>query len=221
MIVLVGGLKGGSGKSLLAAHLAVLRSQAGRKVLLVDTDKQQTLTDWWHIRQRNKIPTNWTSVKYTTDEEIKSEIPRFKKDYDDIIIDSGGFDSEPQRASLFLAHQYILPFQPSSADIWTIKPLSEILKKTLDYNPKLQTKIIINRADVSGTDNDDSKKIFESFGIPQTLIIPHFIVQRKIFKTAFSEGKAVHEHKTKDKKAIDEIKILYDYIYQNDIKNMP
>lgn len=221
MIVLVGGLKGGSGKSLLAAHLAVLRSQQGKKVLLVDTDKQQTLTTWWHARQKNGIPTHWTSVKYTTKEEIKSELPKFRKDYDDIIVDAGGFDSSPQRATLFLADQWILPFQPSSADLWTIEPLGEILKDSLNYNPRLQTKVIINRGDVLGNDNADSQVILKRLAPPQVCILPHVIVQRKIFKTAFTEGMAVHEHKIKDKKAIGEIKILYDYIYQNDIKNMP
>ena len=38
MIVLVGGEKGGTGKTTIATNLAALRAMAGRDVLLVDTD---------------------------------------------------------------------------------------------------------------------------------------------------------------------------------------
>ena len=42
MIVLVGGVKGGSGKSTIATNLAVALSHFRHDVLLVDTDGQQT-----------------------------------------------------------------------------------------------------------------------------------------------------------------------------------
>ena len=51
MIITVGGIKGGSGKSTVATHLAVLRAQAGREVLLVDADGQATATDFTKERK--------------------------------------------------------------------------------------------------------------------------------------------------------------------------
>ena len=46
MIITVGGIKGGSGKSTVATNLAVLRARAGRDVLLVDADGQETASDF-------------------------------------------------------------------------------------------------------------------------------------------------------------------------------
>jgi chromosome partitioning protein len=43
--------KGGTGKTTLAVHLAVLAAEAGRRVLLVDTDPQRSAGDWWRVRQ--------------------------------------------------------------------------------------------------------------------------------------------------------------------------
>ncbi len=46
MIVLVGGEKGGTGKTTLAINLAALRAIRGRDVLLVDTDPQGSASGW-------------------------------------------------------------------------------------------------------------------------------------------------------------------------------
>ncbi len=43
--------KGGSGKSTLAVHLAVIATQAGQRVLLVDTDPQRSAAEWWRSRE--------------------------------------------------------------------------------------------------------------------------------------------------------------------------
>ena len=44
--------KGGSGKTTLAAHLAIEAEAAGNgPVTLIDTDPQQSLTAWWNDRK--------------------------------------------------------------------------------------------------------------------------------------------------------------------------
>jgi chromosome partitioning protein len=45
------GMKGGTGKSTVAIHLAVAAAQAGRRVTLVDTDPQATTLEWAHERE--------------------------------------------------------------------------------------------------------------------------------------------------------------------------
>jgi chromosome partitioning protein len=50
-IVVLASQKGGSGKTTLAGHLAVAAQDAGAgPVVLIDTDPQGSLTDWWNIR---------------------------------------------------------------------------------------------------------------------------------------------------------------------------
>ncbi|MEQ3652287.1 MAG: AAA family ATPase, partial [Glaciecola sp.] len=60
MIVLVGGEKGGSGKSCIAQNLAaMLTVEENASVLIVDCDVQGTTVDW--IQSRNNNP-NATTI---------------------------------------------------------------------------------------------------------------------------------------------------------------
>src|SRR5580704_5290515 len=47
--------KGGSGKTMLAAHLAVEAERSSDPVWLIDTDRQATLS-LWHERRKNDTP---------------------------------------------------------------------------------------------------------------------------------------------------------------------
>ena len=49
-IILIGGEKGGTGKTTLAVNLAALRASQGRDVLLIDTDIQASASYWAQSR---------------------------------------------------------------------------------------------------------------------------------------------------------------------------
>ena len=50
--VVITSQKGGSGKTTVAAHLAVAAAQSGHgSAVLIDTDPQQTLATWWKVRE--------------------------------------------------------------------------------------------------------------------------------------------------------------------------
>ena len=63
MIILVGGEKGGAGKSCLAQNLAVYLQTKNRDVLLLDADPQGTTTDWIKERDENEDLKNIPSVQ--------------------------------------------------------------------------------------------------------------------------------------------------------------
>ena len=55
MIVLIGGEKGGTGKTTLATNLAAMRALAGRDVLMIDTDPQGSANYWAQSRDEENI----------------------------------------------------------------------------------------------------------------------------------------------------------------------
>ena len=61
MILLVGGEKGGTGKTTIATNLAVKRLQASGDLLLVDTDKQGSASAWAAIRDGQEASQRITS----------------------------------------------------------------------------------------------------------------------------------------------------------------
>lgn len=212
MIVVIGSQKGGVGKSTLAANLVVMRSAAGRKVLLVDADRQKSITQWAQQRELSEIPTNWTTIQLTG-ATVGSQIKRLAESYDDIIVDVGGHDTASQRSALFAADILLLPFQPRSFDIWTMGFLKSMLEEIKENNEKLKIYALINRGDSQGKDNEDSLSFLQEYRIFTCL--PFIITQRKAFSNAVGAGKSVIEMESSDKKAIAEMQALYDFIYKN------
>ena len=91
MIILIGGEKGGSGKSCLAQNLAVYLQQKNHDILLLDADPQGTTTDWVKERDANQDLRNIPSVQAAGN--IRQVLEDLSKRYQDIIIDAGGQDS--------------------------------------------------------------------------------------------------------------------------------
>ena len=204
-ILVVGGIKGGSGKSTLASNLAVLRSNEGRRVLLVDSDEQRSISDWAEHRESLNITTPWTTI-CLIGSSVRTQLLKIAKDYDDVIIDTGGRDTTSQRSALTVADLFLVPFQPRSLDVWTIGRVSNLLKEIKTVNPKLLAYSVLNRADSQGNDNDGASDILKEFEELQHLSC--IVGQRKAFSNATAEGLGVVELKLKDKKAIAEMESL-------------
>ncbi len=210
MIIVVGGIKGGGGKTTIATNLTVMRSRTGKKVLLVDADEQRTASDWASQREALGIETNWTTIQLSG-KSIHSEIKKMSSNYDDIIIDVGGRDTTSQRSALAIADVCIIPFKPKSFDMWTLGAVKTMINEIRAVNEKLKVYAVVNQGDCRGSDNDDSFEMIKE--VSNFICIPTSIGYRKSFANAASEGQGVIELKKQDLKAMEEISILYSYIY--------
>lgn len=210
MIVVVGGIKGGSGKTTVATNLAVIRSEAS-DVLLIDADDQETSTDFTIIRnERRPAGAGYTSIKLTG-AAVRTETLRLSDKYQDIIIDTGGRDTTSQRAALTVADCLLVPFVPRSFDVWTIERVSTLVGEMMTANPELKAYTFINRADPRGQDNEDAADVLKDTGALSFIATP--LGARKAFSNAAAEGLAVTELKPQDPKAVEEVVLLYKYIF--------
>lgn len=208
MILTVGNTKGGVGKSTLALNLAIARSIEGRRVWLVDGDRQgTTITALTFRNQAGQLPLI-ESTALPDGTALHAEVTRCHGEFDDVVIDAGGRDSTALRAALVLSDLLLVPFAPRSLDLWALQDVAALIDEARTIHPKLRAFAVLNGADVAGTDNKDAAQALVSY--PQLTYIPSPVRRRKSFANAAGMGLSVLEAKPKDAKAIAEVKALLD-----------
>ena len=185
MIITVAHSKGGVGKSLLAWHLAI-----GLKTAIVDLDFQKTLVYTNSLRKANG---------YKKLNIIQPETPEaFIKFMDDwpedkhIIIDVGGFDSNLNRAAIYISDIIITPAVDRVTEMAGLYKFHQIIEElSTKMKTDIQADILLN--DVSPTQKD--------FSVIEDLVdnLKHFnlmdtiIAHRADFYKSMEEGKGVTE----------------------------
>jgi chromosome partitioning protein len=211
VIITVGGIKGGSGKTTVATNLAIMRANEGHDVLLIDADDQETATDFTALRsERREGGAGYTGIKLTGP-SVRTETLKLNTKYEDIVIDTGGRDTTSQRAALSVSDVLLIPFVPRSFDVWTIEKVAELVEEMRAANPNLRAITFINRADARGSDNEDAAQVLAES--PALTLVDAVIGQRKAFGNAAAEGLAVTELRQPDHKATEEIKSLYSIVF--------
>lgn len=209
MIYTIGGIKGGSGKTTLAVSLAVLLSHRGRKVLLVDADKQATATDFSQWRTESLGDTGFTSIQLS-EMRVRNEVLKLKNDFDDVVIDAGGRDTASQRAALAVSDIFIAPFAPRSFDIWTLEQVIQLVQEMQTANPDLRPFALLNRVDYNEKDIQEARDYIEESGVIK--VLKNTLHERKAFANAAAAGLAVSEYKPKNVKASEELETLVEEI---------
>jgi chromosome partitioning protein len=212
MILVLGGTKGGSGKTLLASNLTVLRAVVGHDTLLIDADEQASAMDFTRHRQRRlKGEPGYTAIQ-TREADVAVQVRRLTAKYKDILIDVGGRDTASQRAALAVADLVVIPFAPTSVDLWTVDTVIALLKEARAFNPQLRASAVLNKAFPRGSDNAEAAELLREYPEHWTCLATP-IGTRKAFSNAFGGGYAVTEYQPKDAKAITEVTALYRHVF--------
>lgn len=213
MVVLIGGEKGGTGKTTVATNLAALRSWEGRDVLLVDTDKQGSASDWAAVREEiDGVPR--ISCVQVFGKQVTSQVQDLDERYDDLIVDAGGRDSVELRSAMVVTDRFYVPLQASQFDVWTIKRMEELVGQVQAINPSLQARVFINRASPHPQvrEADEAQEILDEF---EHLVFSGVVIHDRIaFRRAASGGVAVTEADSSDPKACNEVQSLYNAIFE-------
>ena len=215
MIVLIGGEKGGTGKTTIATNLAAVRALAGSDVLLVDTDPQGSASYWTTSRAENDIKPRVACIQ-KFGKGLQQELQDLANRYQDIIVDAGGRDSVELRAAMLVAHKTYVPIQASQFDIWTLTQMNDLIVTAQGFNPNLRAWVVINR----GSNNPSVKEIAEAVEIMgdfEHLGVATSIVRDRIaYRKAVRDGLSVVEMKPSDAKASREMNAFYVEVFNDD-----
>jgi chromosome partitioning protein len=118
--------KGGSGKTMLAAHLAVEAERTGEgPVWLIDTDRQGTLSRW-HERREAEVP----QLGQVPFGQIKSGLAALDKNHHAAfcLIDTAPTISDQTASLVTYADLVVIPVRPSPSDLWAVAETVELVQ---------------------------------------------------------------------------------------------
>jgi chromosome partitioning protein len=212
MIVLVGGEKGGVGKTTLAVNLAAMRSRAGHDVLLIDADRQGSANLWAGIRQEDNRARPVPCVQ-KRGKGLAADIRDLAARYEDVVIDAGGQDSVELRAALTIAELAIFPIQPSLFDAATLETLAELVTQAQGFNSDLVAAVVINRASTNPRvkEADDAKDLIAAYS--DLHLLEALLRDRIVFRKTARDGLCVLEADHRDPAAEAEMNALYREVF--------
>lgn len=204
MILLLGGEKGGSGKSCLAQNLAVWIQARGGDVLLLDADPQGTTADWAAERAEGNLPPIPVVQAHGN---IRQTLLDLRNRYRQIVVDAGGADSEALRSAMTVATHMLIPFRPKRRDLKTLPNVENLARLALAVNPELIIRAVITQCPALPSQVQrilDAKDACKSFGIEALNAIT---TARNVYDDADENGCSVLESGA-DPRAIEEIEAL-------------
>jgi len=206
MMILVGGEKGGSGKSCLAQNLAVYFARDKKAiVLMVDCDPQRTTSDW--IQARNSDPSLPSINCIQLYGKIRNDLLSLTQHYDYVIVDCGGQDNLALRAAMSVADHVIIPLRPKRRDLKTVPHMEDMLSTCKMVNPKMLASFVITQCPSLPNQANriiEAKEVCTSYGIN---VLNGVTYNRNVYDDSEEQGSSVLENEPEGKAATEMIAI--------------
>lgn len=140
-VITVAQQKGGSGKTTLAAHLALGFREQGKRVALVDLDPQGSLGRWYMTRME-RDPELCTDLDFTTSSAwgISLECRKLGASNDLVIIDTPPKADSDLRPALRVADLVVVPVSTSHVDLWATEGVLDLAERE-----NRDTLLVLNR----------------------------------------------------------------------------
>ena len=216
MYILIGGEKGGAGKSTLCVMLAIEAANKGRKVLLIDGDTQSTSSNW--IERRRRL-TDFACPDYERLEgqTFNKVLKKHQGRYDDVFIDISGRDSAELRTALGFVDLALFPLPPTVPSLETAVNLDALVGEFSKENKLLRGAVVVlwQVPTHSSTKRSSLKNAIEFLSLRQKLqLAKHYGCHRVPYQKAADVGISVTESfgsaYKKNEDAAREIRELYE-----------
>ncbi len=207
MIVLFGHQKGGVGKSTVSINVAYQLQKKYKDLVLLDLDSQNSAILFNQLRMSENLPT----IKCVKESDI--DFSNFINEYSGnkenlLIIDSGGYDSDVNRAALIKADIIITPVGISQIEIFGLQKFRKILKEASEaLDVKIKTNVLLNNVDSRSKNKLRDLREYIKENNKYFNLLDSVIHTRADYKNSYGDGLTVKELNKKGT-AAQEIKQL-------------
>lgn len=196
-VVAVAQQKGGAGKTMLAAQLAVALAE-GARVAVLDIDPQGSLTAWGKLRKAAPRATTAITIAATSGWRLSSELDKLKAAHDIVLIDTPPVIDSDARRAIRASDLVLIPLNPAPPDLWAAEGTLKLAAEE-----KRATALVFNRAPAASR----LRKRMEAEILARGLRLLEISVgNRAGYANAFADGLGVTEAGTTQ--ASEEIRAL-------------
>ncbi|WP_343117318.1 ParA family partition ATPase [Ostreiculturibacter nitratireducens] len=183
-IIVVAQQKGGSGKTTLAANLAVAYARQGQSVALLDTDPQGSLGRWFMARRERYGD---AGMEFSTSSAwgVSYECEKLRRAADVVLIDTPPKVDSDLRPALREADLVLIPVASSHVDLWATDGVLDLARR----EGKLAT-VVLNRVK-AGTRL--AAEVAEAAGALEAQLAASMLANRVAYAETLGTGQGVLE----------------------------
>ncbi|MGB5465317.1 MAG: ParA family protein [Sedimenticolaceae bacterium] len=196
--------KGGTGKTTLCLHLAVLAAELGRRAEIVDIDPQASASAWRRRRQADVPPVSRSGAA-----ELDIVLAdRRRQGIDLVLIDTAPHSSHEAALAVQLSDLALIVSRPAILDLEAIGASVKIAQQQATPSA-----VVLNACPPPQRDREtaivrEAREALKVYGLP---VSPVSISQRAAFSHALIDGRAVTEFEDTGK-AANEIRSLWQWV---------
>jgi chromosome partitioning protein len=213
-IIVMGGSKGGSGRTTLAINLAAHSAAAGLSVLLVDGTGRSpaSIKRWMAVRTKVDPPAAPISAVSLDGRYFSQELSHLIAGYSVVVIDTFLGNSDVEQAALEMADAVVVPMQWATLQMEGHGQYGYFLCHAQVMNPKLRIIMVANQVALTRL-REDVVADWSGFlskhlpGLRQTSILP--VYQRLDYTEALERGLGVIERAEFKSGAVQEMAALW------------
>ncbi len=185
-VITIAQQKGGSGKTTLAAHLAVAWTQAGQRVAILDVDPQGSLGQWFE-RREDRLGEAGMDLSFRTASGwgARREAKALTRDHDLVVVDTAPHADREARSAMENASLVVVPVQPTPSDLWATQATLELAS-----NERIPAAMVLNRVPARARLTAEIEAALAEFDAP---LAQGRLGNRVAFAESFGRGATVLE----------------------------